>query len=392
MYDVAIVGAGVTGSYVAYRLAGLGYTVAVLEEHEYIGEPAKCTGIVGVECVERFPLFDGTVLSAVRAATVFSPSGKELHLRRQSTQAYVVDRPAFDRALADRARRRGADYFIGVKIDDIAPGDEVVTLTANGLSPLKARTAVVATGCGSTITRKLGLGRAGDMIMGAQAEVEIDGVDQIEVYVDQSLAPGFFAWLVPTRAHRALAGLFSRGDTARCFRSFLGQLLAQGKVLSTAATPTFGAIPLQTISRSYLRRALVVGDAAGHVKPTSGGGVYYGLLCAEIAADTLDRALSAGDCSEAMLSDYERRWRTSLGRELSIDRFARRVYEKMDNRQIEALFGIIRSNGIHEALLGSPELSFDWHGDVIVKGLKHFAPWRRLLSPVESREKPHAVW
>ncbi|RLC69312.1 MAG: hypothetical protein DRI26_09390, partial [Chloroflexi bacterium] len=122
-----------------------------------------------------------------------------------------------------------------------------------------------------------------------------------------------------------------------------------------------------------------VGDAAGQVKPTTGGGVYYGLLCAEVAADTLDRALATGDFSESLFSGYERAWREMIGRELRIGYLARRLYGRLSNRQVDQLFHIVKSRGIHERLLRSAELSFEWHSDAILEGLKHLGPWRYLF-------------
>ncbi|MFW6126162.1 MAG: NAD(P)/FAD-dependent oxidoreductase [Chloroflexota bacterium] len=379
-YDVAIAGAGVTGNYLASQLSSHGYRVAVLEQHTTIGEPARCTGIVGAECFKRFPIFDGSVRAAVRSARICSPSGKELRLHREQVQAYIVDRPTFDRALAEKAQEQGVDYFLGCTVEHIAPAEDRVSVTtANGMT-VQAKTAVVATGCSSRITEGLGLGRITDVIAGAQAEVTVHGVAEIEVYLDQTLAPGFFAWLVPTDGDRALAGLFSRAETAQCFTKLMTGLRRQGKVSPAGATPTFSAIPLRTLSRTSMRRVLVVGDAAGQVKPTSGGGIYYGLLCADMAAETLHHALASGDFSDASLLEYQKNWQNMLARELSLDYSARRLYERLSNRQIEAIFSIITSNGIHRSLLGAAELSFDWHGDAIIKGVKHLAPWRHLFS------------
>ncbi|MBE9500962.1 MAG: NAD(P)-binding protein, partial [Chloroflexi bacterium] len=68
MYHAIVIGAGVAGNYVACRLASQGYKVLVLEEHEQVGEPVQCTGLIGAECFNRFPLFEGTVLREVNSA------------------------------------------------------------------------------------------------------------------------------------------------------------------------------------------------------------------------------------------------------------------------------------------------------------------------------------
>ena len=114
-----------------------------------------------------------------------------------------------------------------------------------------------------------------------------------------------------------------------------------------------------------------MGDAAGQVKPTTGGGIYYGLLSAQIAADTLHEALSSNDFSDMEFAKYEKRWKRKLSKELRTDYFARRLFEKLSDKSIERAFHIIESNGIHESLLKSDAFSFDWHGEMIKRGLKH---------------------
>ena len=373
-------GAGVAGNYLALRLAGSGHRVAVIEEHQRVGEPMQCTGIVGIECCERFPLFDGLILRTVNSAKLVSPSGVELVLERENPQAHIIDRAAFDRSLAAKAAQQGAEYYLNSTVTDVETHDDGVHVKARGCRSLRAKAAVVATGYSPRLPRRLGLGGASDLIMGAQTSVDLTEESGIEVYFDQSLASGFFAWLVPTSGGRALVGLFSRRSPAKRLLRLVDVLHRQGKITSSGAKPTLAAIPLKTLKKTYTRRVLVVGDAAGQVKPTTGGGIYYGLLCADLAADALERALSNGDVSETRLAAYQDAWHKLLRRELLIDRYARKLYQSLSNRQVDRVFRRVRFNGVHESLLQSPELSFDWHGNVILEALKYLGPWRRLVA------------
>lgn len=380
MYDVVIVGAGVTGSYIAYSLASLGYRVAVFEEHERIGEPVQCTGLVGAECLERFPLFEGTVIAEVRSARLLSPSRREIRLWRDNVQAYIVDRAAFDRALAEKAQGQGAHYLLSSRVRDIAVWNDGVRIETESYEAFEAKSAVIASGFGSKIPQRLGLGKVSDFSGGAQAEVNIDAQSEIEVYFDQGVAPGFFAWFVPTAEQKALVGLFSRSNPGGHLRDLLSALFQQGRIASPEAKITYGGIPLKPLPKTYRERVIVVGDAAGQVKPTTGGGVYYGLLCAEVAADTLNQALATDSFSEKLFCGYQKAWQERIGWELKIGYLARRLYRRLTNRQIDYLFHISESLGIHESLLRSPELSFDWHGKAVLKGLDYLEPWRHLFS------------
>lgn len=380
LYDVVIVGAGPTGSYIAHRLASLGHKIAVFEEHERIGEPMQCSGIIGAECVERFPVFDGTVLKELSSARLFSPSRREIKLWREDVQAYIVDRSAFDRSLADKAQGRGAHYHTSSRVKDVAVLNDRVRVTTEGQTTCEAKTAVIASGFNSRIPQRLGLGRVGDLIMGAQAEVSTDGHRELEVYFDQEVAPGFFAWFVPTIPKRALVGLFSRRKPGWHLRMFLATLFQQGRIASPEAKITYRGIPLKPLTKTYRERVIIVGDAAGHVKPTTGGGVYYGLLCADVAADTLHQALSTDTFSEGLFSSYQGAWQEKIGWELLIGYYARRIYDRLSNHQIDYLFQLTASNGIHESLLQSPELSFDWHSKAIIRGLQNLGPWSEIFN------------
>jgi len=172
---------------------------------------------------------------------------------------------------------------------------------------------------------------------------------------------------VPTSTPKALVGLLSRRNPGLYLKKLMSSLLAEGKIASAEPEPCYRVVPLKPLSRTYGRRLVVVGDAAGQVKPTTGGGIYYGLLCADIAANNLSRALGDDDLSAKSLSSYEREWKNKLGRELKIGYRARKFYERLNDRQIDRVFDIIKSRGIGEALLKSDDLTFDWHGEVILR-------------------------
>ncbi len=370
MYDVIVVGAGPVGSYLAYKLADVGHGVVVLERKETFGEPVCCTGVISRECVSEFDIDENVIFRWANGATLFPPSGRWLRLWREKPPACVIDRAALDMAMAVRAQDKGAEYVLGSLVKDVKVGDDRVEVEAirqgKGLN-LEARVVVIASGFASRFTGRLGLGNIGDFVMGAQAEVETVRVDGIEVYLGRECAPAFFAWLVPTALPKALVGLASRRSTGSYMRKLLSSLLAEGKIVSAEAKIRYKAIPLGTLSKTYSNRLLVVGDAAGQVKPTTGGGIYYGLLCADIAANNLQRALAADDLSAKSLANYERGWKSKLGRELKVGQYARKFYERLSDRNLDRVFDITKSSGVDEVLSNTDDISFDWHGEAISK-------------------------
>ncbi len=377
MYDVAVVGGGPVGSQVAYKLAGMGYGVVVVEQKERLDEPVCCTGIISQECVSSFAIDENVILRRANSARIFSPSGKLLSLCRQEPQACIVDRAAFNVALASRAQGKGVEYVLNSPVRSIEVGNDGVRIEAvgegGGLDFFEARVVVIAAGFVPGLVERLGLGKFGDFVMGAQAKVEAIEVNEVEVYLGQEVAPAFFAWLVPTSPQIALVGLLSRNSPGVYLRKLLSSLLAQGKIASVEAELSYGGIPLKPLARTYGERLIVVGTAAGQVKPTTGGGIYYGLLCADIAANNLHQALKSDALSAKNLANYEREWKRKLGQELKVGYWARKFYERLGDRQIDRIFDIIKSKGIAEALLKADDLSFDWHGRVVLKLIKQSA-------------------
>lgn len=376
MYDVAVIGAGPVGSHLAYRLAGMGFSVAVVEKKSDLGEPVCCTGIVSQDCVNQYGIEKSVIYREVNGAALYSPSGKIIRLRRREPQAAIVERAALNVFMAQRAMDRNAEYILGSPVSNIeVSGDRVALETGKqkARNILEARVAVIASGFGSGLTDRLGIGKAGDFAMGAQAEVGADGIDEVEVYSGKKVAPGFFGWLVPTSPGRALIGLIARRRTGYYMKNLISSLFAQGKITTEGPEVSYAGLALQARSKTSGNRVIVVGSAAGQVKPTTGGGIYYGLLCADIAADYLQQALESDSLSARDLSGYDRRWRKALGREQRLGYWSRKVFELLSDRQIDRLFDIIISNGIDEALMQSDDVKFDWHGKAVLKLLGHRA-------------------
>lgn len=380
MYDVIVVGGGPVGSYTAYRLADKGHCVAVAERKSQAGERVCCTGIISQECADIFTIDDKAILRRVNSASLFSPSGNWLELRREEPQACILDRAAFDRSMAERAQAAGVEYLYKSRVTDVTIENDRadVTVARDGKeSKITAKCAVIAGGFTPGLIGRLGLGGFRDFTIGVQVEVKTPGTDEVEVYFGD-VAPGFFGWIVPTTPSMARVGLMSRQKPGLYLRNWLEQLVSCGKITSADVSISYGGIPLKPLTRTYGERLIVVGDAAGQVKPTSGGGIYYGLLSAEIAAETLHQALADDDLSAKRLAHYERAWRKKLGRELRTGYWARKLFERLSNRQIDRLFETVRAGGIDEALLKAEDIAFDWHGRMIVSLLKYQMVTRTL--------------
>jgi geranylgeranyl reductase family protein len=384
LLDVIVVGAGPAGNIAAHKLSELGYRVAVLDWRRSLGDKL-CTGIVGRECVERFPPQDEHIFGEVRSATIVAPSGKGHTIVQGEAQAYIIDRVAYVASLASRASDAGANYRLGEKVTEVqrtAAGAVVETSSAAGPRRYEAEVVIIASGFGSPLLRKVGLSEPPhtDYMLGCQSEVVADGLENTEVYLGDEIAPGSFCWLVPLDDSKALAGLVSRRKLNGHMYGFLSGLQELGKVSSVINEPRQWGIPIRPLPRTYGDRVVVVGDAAGHVKPTTGGGIYYAQLSGGIAATAVHDAFTANDFSDRQLKKYEAGWKAVFGRELRIGYYARRLYETLGDEQIERLLDQLLSDDIRNEFMESSELLFDWHGGLVLKAIGHHELGRLIRS------------
>ena len=386
-YDVIIVGAGPAGSHAAYELVSSGHSVAVLEQKSGPGLDVCCTGVISTECFDSFGISSDVILTRANSAKFFSPSGRCLRLQTEEVQAYTVERASFDKAVACKAQAQEAAYFFPCRVTDITVEKDRTKVEAmyhGAKEVFVARAVILANGFKPELTEKLGLGKIKNFLIGAQAEIEARDIEEVEVYLGRQIAPGSFAWLVPTSANTALAGLITMSHAKSNLERFLLNPFCQGRMIHQNSEIRQKAVPMGTLPHTYGDRVLIIGEAAGQVKPTTGGGIFFGHIGAKIAAEVLAEALSSDDMAASRLSHYQKRWKARMGREIFLGCRARQAFAKLGDRQIERVFSMLDSWGMAGALLNSPNFSFDWHSRLLFGGLKYGLgyPLRKIRHPL----------
>jgi len=356
-YDVVVVGAGPGGAEAARAAAGQGLRTLLLEEHRTVGLPTHCTGKLSLHAFREFELPPDLAINALTAAVFHSPGGVTVHVRRPSADSYVVDRVAFDRWLVERAARAGADIVTGVRVTRAARRDGALRVSgeyAGGTRTFEAeaRTVIDAEGASPRLPASLGLRLARTYANGLQYEMRgIGGLeaDTPEMFFGRDVAPGFFAWLLPLDRETARIGLaVDPRETPHAPVRYLERLLAAHPVLrrrtagATVVRRVGGRIPMLTAGAPTARDGmLVVGDAAGQVKATSGGGIYFAMTAGRLAG-TAAAGYAAGDHGAAQA--YEGGWRRAFGREVAFTALGRRVINRLADRELDLVMGFIHAS------------------------------------------------
>ena len=365
-YDVVVIGAGPIGSYTAYQLADKGFKVCLIDEKEKIGEGILCAGVIGKAAFKRYDLPGDSIVARIDSVSFFSPFGQRLEYDPKDVFAYVVDRDVFDHKLFLQAKRCGVDISLKQRVVDITGASYFYSVKTDS-TEFSTKAVVIATGIDYQLQGKVGLGNPPYYLYGSQIELPVPAVrDRIEIHIGKDFAPGSFGWVIPYKEKTSKIGVLLAQKGKTWLRKFIEQRLGESAKFETK---DIGIKPIAygTIEKSTNGCILAVGEAAGQVKTTTGGGIFYGLLCSEIAVEKLTRTLRDG----YSLSDYEITWRSALVSELDIGMNLRSIASKLTDQDIENLFSFVKQNKFWVELL-VPRINFDYHSNFIFYCLKSF--------------------
>jgi digeranylgeranylglycerophospholipid reductase len=348
-YDAVVVGAGPAGSAVARDIASNGFSVLLLEEHSVIGQPLHCSGLVTPRTLALAKVSEHVVQNEIRGAIIQSPLGKQLSIGGGRVYALAIDRVRLDQAMASQAQERGAELVLDARFLGLERSNGLVRAYVERRgrrTRILTKLLIGADGAQSKVAKQLGVHRPHRTVFGLAAEVrakEATG-DRVTVLVDKDVAPGWFAWVIPLDNGRLRVGTGTANglkpiDSLRRLRARLPQYFRGDALLGLAG----GHIPLWSPMRLYSENVLLVGDAARQVKPTTGGGVYMGLVGASHAARVTVQSLQREDFSAAFLSRYQKGFIDDAGDELKRGADLQRLFAALSNAHLERLLAKLRS-------------------------------------------------
>lgn len=134
---------------------------------------------------------------------------------------------------------------------------------------------------------------------------------------------------------------------------------------------------MSAVSRSVAGRFLLVGDAAGQVKPLSGGGLYTGARCARIAGRAAALAAASGSDLTDVLATYDVTWRAELGQDLAFGQTLRNVLVASSETDLDRLFGILDDREVLRFVADVGDI--DHMGRLLSELARRPALWGKLI-------------
>lgn len=364
-YDVVIAGGGPVGCFVAEQLASKGRNVAVFEEHKIIGEPVHCAGLVTQRVFDISKCSqEGIVQNKIYGAYIHNPSGTTLTIGENKVQGLVINRKKFDENIAQKARRAGVTLSLEHKVISAKKQENHIILTIQKneqMFLIRCNILIGAEGSRSTIRKIFRFPQPIEMLQGIGAELSDTMIDPrfVHIFVGRNIAPGFFAWIIPTNTHGTSAriGLCIGKQSQHSLQHYYSTLLQQPLLQGTTVMRRFGGvIPLGPLKKTIDDNVMIVGDTAAQVKPTSGGGIFPGLFCAVKCANVAEEALQKQQFNAQFLRHYHTNWTKEIGRELLLGMRFRRIFVSLTDEQFNKYLEKLNNQKLIEII--------NFHGDI----------------------------
>lgn len=327
--DLLIVGLGPAGGSAAYTASKAGLKVLGVEKKKQIGMPVQCAEFIPL------PMSQYAADNPVRTQTI---SGMKTYLpsgQREDTDfpGLMIDRKAFDQAIADRAKAAGAELRVGTTLQDVNFKAKTASIYSDGKrTEVKFESLIAADGPHSVVAKLAGLPALKTVNTRQYTVPLLKPFDDTDIWVSDDF-PGGYAWLFP-KGEWANLGL----GADKCFENDLKtpldnlhrQLVSQGIVGEEIVYRTGGAIPVGGLREKLVINdtCIFVGDAAGLTHPITGAGISAAVQSGELAGKALADYFAGerdalDDFEEEIRDQYEVSLNRAIEKRLWLEQFWR---------------------------------------------------------------------
>jgi digeranylgeranylglycerophospholipid reductase len=382
--DVIVVGGGPVGSFAALILSKLGKKVTVFEEHSEIGCPVHCAGHLSITSLRNlglYPLPDKIIENEFSQANFYSYSGFSFPVILSKPVTCAVNRELFDKYIFIKAKEAGVSFHLNSSVQSLVIENEFVrgvkTNQGEGKEEIfRAKIVLDAEGISSRLLKQTGLVPLNPKRLVYAVQAEVENVKQLKsnevhIYFGKAYAPGFYAWLIPKLDGSAKIGLATNKGNPN---DFLQRLITNHPIVSQYLTHAriknkeFHSITLGgPIPKLYLNGFMALGDVASQVKPTTGGGVVFGLNSSIIAAQVASLAINNNNVSSNFLKLYQNRYMKNFSFDFSVMLKIRSFLNSLSDEKLDRILRFCKKIRLNKTIKNIDEI--DLQGRTIFKTL-----------------------
>ncbi|MFX0040059.1 MAG: hypothetical protein ACFFCY_15835 [Promethearchaeota archaeon] len=343
--DVCIIGGSIAGNYLCYLLSNTKLKIIIVEEHTEIGLPLQCAGIISQKLSKLINLPKELILNRINTAKIISSSGEYIKLKGNENP-YVIDRVGLDLLFYNLINNKeNITYFLGEKLQSfkyMKDNHQSFVLIETSKRIIKTKMLVGCDGPLSKVGRILGVKNKNLYAM--QIRIKNHFPENEAVLVFNRRWKELFGWIVPEGNKVYRIGIASLTNIAKNFRRFLDILKIDQK---HKIDQQGGLIPYGMMNKMAFDNIILLGDAAGQVKATTGGGIIMLLTAAKYATYCILKCFRQNVFSAKNIKKYyQNQCKVIIGRELRIHFLIRAILERMTSRDFNKLFKIIKSSNI----------------------------------------------
>ncbi|MBD3197126.1 MAG: geranylgeranyl reductase family protein [Candidatus Lokiarchaeota archaeon] len=349
LFDVCIIGASISGNYLAFLLSDSNLKILLIEEHSEIGKPLQCAGIVSRKLESLVNLKDHLILNRVNVAKIISPEGNEIYLSGDE-QPFIIDRINFDYYFFEQIKRNpNINIVLNEKFKSfnlIEEEEGQLVLVETNKRTIKSKLLVGCDGPLSRVARQCGI--INKIIYATQIRTTTSfDPNTAELYFDERWND-LFGWLVPENSKTARIGLATSDGISNKFKAFLKKLdIKKEDIIDRQG----GIIPIGMMNECAFDNTLLLGDAACQVKATTGGGIVMLLIAAKFAAGCIKSSFKEENFSKSFIyKNYEKQCLYTIGKQLKFHFLLRIFFQNCTSDDFESLFQLIRKHKLQKLI------------------------------------------
>jgi len=364
-YDVVVVGSGPAGSVTARFAAEAGAKVLIVERRAEVGIPVLCGEGISRK-IDDWGMLEGSrwIAGRMDGARIYSPDSTMVKLSAEmagNETGYVIYRDIFDQELARRAVKTGAEIMMNTRVNGlIKKENKIIGVKAKHFDEEIEFEADVVVGADG-VESKIGLWAGIETTLKPYdletcVQYTLTNIECNDAYCDfylgKKIAPGGYIWVFPKGKDVANVGIGVLGSLSESgmAKKLLDEFINNHSELKKGEPIRFlaGAVPVANPVETVRDKLVLVGDAARHVDPITGGGLTHCLQGGKIAGETIGKAVEKQDFSKDMLSEYEAGWKEAFGKKLKRNYLVKEILLDMEDKTLNMLANSLKDYNFEE--------------------------------------------